>query len=110
MDYVFEKAWADTVQKVSVSFGEKLDYAAILMLIGLQELGQDYQTYKKDQKLELMHIGVCTVLMPFGFYTFIGRDTDGWPHFERQEDLPPLAPPDQETLIRRAIIEYFKDL
>lgn len=110
MDYVFEKAWADTLEKVSKPFGEKLDYAAILMLIGLQELGHDYRAYKKDQKLELMHVGVCSVLMPFGFYDFIGRDEEGWPHFERKEDLPPLAPEEQELLIRKAIVEYFKEL
>lgn len=109
MDYIFEKAWNDTLAKVSESFGEKLDYAAILMLIGLQELGKDYQTYKKDQKLELMHIGICTVLMPYGYYEFIGRDEEGWPHFERKDSLPALTPPDQELLIRKALVNYFKD-
>ena len=54
MDYVFEKTWNETVSKISASFGEKLDYAAILFLIGVQELGQDYQKFKKDEKLELM--------------------------------------------------------
>lgn len=92
-----------------MNFGEKLDYAAILMLIGLQELGKDFQTYKKDQKLELMHIGICSVLIPFGYYTFIGRDEEGWPHFERIEDLPPLTPEEQELLIRKAIVQYFDE-
>lgn len=109
MDYIFEKAWNDTLTRVSVNFGEKLDYAAILMLIGLQELGKDFQTYKKDQKLELMHIGICSVLIPFGYYTFIGRDEEGWPHFERIEDLPPLTPEEQELLIRKAIVQYFDE-
>lgn len=109
MDYIFEKAWNETLDKVSASFGEKLDYAAILMLIGLQELGKDYQTYKKDQKIELMHIGICTVLMPYGYYEFVGRDEEGWPHFERKDELPALAPADQELLIKKAIVHYFKD-
>jgi hypothetical protein len=109
VDYVFEKAWQETVTKVSASFGEKLDYAAILMLIGLQELGKDYQKYKKDQKIELMHIGICTVLMPFGYYSFIGRDEEGWPHFERLESLPILTSDEQELLIRKAIVAYFKN-
>ena len=108
MDYVFEKTWNETVSKISASFGEKLDYAAILFLIGVQELGQDYQKFKKDEKLELMHIGICSLLAPYGYYTFIGRDEEGWPHFERNGDLPHLSPAEQELLVKRAIVKYFQ--
>jgi hypothetical protein len=109
MDYIFEKTWSETVEKVSKSFGEKLDYSAIIFLIGLQELGHDYKPLKKDQKLDVMHIAICTLLEPFGYYEYEGRDADGWPHFKRVENLPALAPMEQETLIKRAIIEYFND-
>ena len=107
MDYVFEKVWNETVTRVSASFGEKLDYAAILFLIGVQELGKDYEPYKKDQKVELIHIGICSVLVPYGYYNFIGRDEDGWPQFERTDLLPSLKPEEQELLVKRAIIRYF---
>lgn len=107
MDYVFEKIWNETVTRISASFGEKLDYTAILFLIGVQELGKDFQPYKKDQKVELIHIGICSVLIPFGYYRFIGRDEEGWPHFERTDLLPGLNPVEQELLVRRAIIRYF---
>ena len=42
MDYIFERAWQETLDRVSKQFGEKLEYGALLMLIGLQELGHDY--------------------------------------------------------------------
>lgn len=109
MDYIFERAWQETLDRVSKQFGEKLEYGALLMLIGLQELGQDYTKYKKDQKIDLMHIGICTVLLPFGYYRFMGRDEEGWPHFERVQNLPPLSPDEQELLIKKAIVEYFKE-
>ena len=108
MDYVFEKTWNETVSKISASFGEKLDYAAILFLIGVQELGQDYQKYKKDEKLELMHVGICSLLVPYGYYNFVGRDEQGWPHFERNGDLPNLTPTEQELLVKKAIVNYFQ--
>ncbi len=108
MDYIFEKAWNETVTKISASFGEKLDYTAILFIIGLQELDKDFQTYKKDQKLEIIHIGICTLLEPYGYHTYIGRDPEGWPHFERVTELPPLSPTEQELLIKKAIVNYFK--
>jgi hypothetical protein len=107
MDYEFEKKWKEKLDQLSARFGGPLDYAAILMLIGYQELGQEYRTFKKDQKVELMHIGVCAVLVDYGYYRFEGRDEDGWPHFERIQSLPPLSADEQELLIRKAIVAYF---
>lgn len=109
MDYIFEKTWNETVEKVSNQFGEKLDYTAIIFIIGLQELGKDFQAYKKDQKIEIMHIAICALLEPFGYYEYEGRDADGWPHFKRVESLPSLSPPEQELLIKRAIVNYFDE-
>lgn len=109
MDYIFEKAWNETVSRISKQYGEKLDYAAILFLIGVQELNQDYQKFKKNQKVELIHIGICSVLVPYGYYTFIGRDDDGWPHFERTESLPNLSATEQELLVKKAIVKYFAE-
>ncbi len=109
MDYLFEKAWNETVSRISASFGEKLDYGAILFLIGVQELGKDYEPYKKDQKVELMHVGICSLLVPYGYYEFIGRDDDGWPHFERKAQLPPLSASEQELLVKKAIVNYFAE-
>jgi hypothetical protein len=56
-----------------------------------------------------MHVAVCTLLEPFGYYEYEGRDADAWPHFKRIENLPPLSPPEQELLIKRAIIDYFAE-
>lgn len=109
MDFIFEKRWNEIVQKVSEQFGETLDYTAIIFIIGLQELGQDYKAYKKDQKIEIMHIAICALLEPFGYYEYEGRDADSWPHFKRVDNLPPLNPQEQELLIKRAIINYFEE-
>jgi len=73
----------------------------------VQELSHDYQKFKKNEKLELIHIGICSVLAPYGYYKFIGRDEQGWPHFERTESLPNLSPVEQELLVRKAIVKYF---
>ena len=81
----------------------------ILFLIGVQELGQGKKRFKKDDKLNLLHIAVCRVLEPFGFYRFDGQDPDGWPHFELLEELPPLKTNEQTLLMKYAVIQYFSD-
>lgn len=100
--------WQQLQDKLKERFGNEMDYDAILFLIGLQELGKIHQKFKKDQKLEVMHIAICTLLEPYGFYEYKGRDDEGWPHWELKENLPFLEAKHQNKLITDAIIEYFK--
>ena len=79
--------WQLLQNKFKERFDSEMEHDAILFMIGLQELNKPYQTYKKDQKLEVMHIGVCTVMEPYGFYEYKGRDEDGWPHWELKEQI-----------------------
>lgn len=88
---------------------EKPDLDTMLFLIGVQELGKGMQRFKKDDKVNLMHIAVCRLLEPYGYYRFDGRDQDGWPHFEFLQPLPELKANEQSLLMRKAIIQYFED-
>ncbi len=100
--------WQQLQDKFKERFGSEMDHDAILFMIGLQELDKSYRKYKKDEKLDVMHIGVCTVLQPYGFYEYKGRDNDDWPHWELKEILPFLDGKQQNKLMSDAIIEYFK--
>lgn len=46
--------------------GERPDVDTILFLIGVQELGQGNRKFEKDDKVNLIHIAVCTVLKRLG--------------------------------------------
>ncbi len=81
----------------------------ILFLIGVQELGSGQQKYTKDDKLNILHIAVCRLLEPFGYYKFSHYDEDGFPHFDEVEKLPELKPNEQQILMKKAIIQYFID-
>jgi len=104
-----KKRWEALKVKVSEQFGdgEILDLDAIVYLIGVQELGQGYRKFKKDEKLNLMHIAICRLLEPLGYYEFDYFDTDGWPHYITKEELPFLKPGEQSILMKDAIIQYF---
>ena len=110
MDLAFEKRWRDLVSDLSARFDAgKLDLNAILFLIGVQELGQHAREFKKDEKVALMHIAICVCLLPYGYYKEMGRDADGWPHFERIKELPALGPEEQERLMKEAVLAYFEN-
>jgi len=89
--------------------GETPDLDTILFLIGVQELGKGKKKFKKDDKVNLLHLAVCRVLEPFGYYRFEGLDKDGWPHFELMETLPELKSNEQSLLMKQAVIQYFED-
>lgn len=98
----------DVLKRLSLQFGDDIDIQAILFLIGLQELGQGKLKLSKNEKLDVMHIAICTLLTPYGYYEYKGVDEEGWPHWQVNEKLPPLKPIQQETLMKEAIVEYFK--
>jgi hypothetical protein len=87
----------------------EVDVDGILFLIGVQELGQGHRRFKKDEKINLLHIAICRVLEPFGYYRFEGVDEEGWPHFELLESLPTLKPGEQSRMMKEAIIQYFQE-
>ena len=108
-DEQLKARWVVLVKKLSHQFadGANLDLDAIIYLIGLQELGQLDQKYKKDQKLDLMHIAICKLLAPYGYYEFDYIDEDGWPHYKTLSELPHLKSGEQSVLMKEAVVNYF---
>lgn len=108
-DFQLKERWETLVKQLSDQFsqGEDLDLDAIIYLIGVQELGQVHRKFKKDEKLNLMHIAICRLLEPYGFYEFDYVDTEGWPHYNVKEQLPPLKAGEQSVLMKEAIVNYF---
>ncbi|AKA34852.1 hypothetical protein VC82_1214 [Flagellimonas lutaonensis] len=99
------------VEKLSAQFadGDKLDLDTIIYLVGVQELGQLNRIFKKDEKLYLMHIAICRLLEPYGYYEFEFFDDDGWPHYKVKEQLPPLKAGEQSVLMKEALVNYFME-
>lgn len=108
-DQLLKDRWKLLVEKLSNQFadGDPMDLDAIIYLIGVQELGQIHREFKKDHKLDLMHIAICKLLTPYGFYEFDFVDDEGWPHYKVKEQLPFLKGGEQSVLMKEAIVNYF---
>lgn len=109
VDHKIISEYHSVVKELEVKFGDGLELDTVLLLIGVQELGRGYEEFSKDEKMNLMHIAICTILEPFGYYTYSHQDDDGWPHFDKVENLPPLQPKEQEYLLKQAITQYFRE-
>ena len=108
-DIQLKERWEKVVEILSNQFaeGEQLDLDAIIYLIGVQELGKFKRVFAKDEKVNLMHIAICRLLEPYGYYEFDFVDKDGWPHYKIKEELPPLKAGEQTILMKDAIVNYF---
>ncbi|WP_299158736.1 hypothetical protein [uncultured Eudoraea sp.] len=108
-DSQLKDRWEELIKKLSARFsdGDPMDIDGIIYLIGIQELGQYHREYKKDEKVNLMHIAICRLLEPYGYYEFEFFDEEGWPHYSVKETLPPLKAGEQSVLMKEAIVNYF---
>ena len=108
-DEQLKERWNILVEKLTLQFaeGDTLDLDSIIYLIGVQELGQIHKTFKKDEKVNLMHIAICRLLEPYGYYEFDYFDDDSWPHYKFKEELPTLKAGEQTVLMKEAIVNYF---
>ena len=108
-DDQLKERWEFLVEKLSAQFsdGDPLEIDGIVYLVGVQELGNFHRKFKKDEKVNLMHIAICRLLEPYGYYDFDFFDDDGWPHYTMKDQLPPLKAGEQAVLMKEALVNYF---
>ncbi len=106
MDHEIEIKFQAVIKELEKEFGEGMDVQAILFLIGVNELGIGYKDFSKSEKTDVLHIAVCTILEPYGYYKFSHRDEENWPHFTLEKEIPPINGREQQYLIKEAITDY----
>ena len=104
-----KQEWNILVTRLTLEFDVEPDLQGIIFLIGVQELGQGKRKFSKDEKQDLMHIATCRLLSIYGYYALTGVDDDGWPHWERLQKMPVLTLKEQDLLLKRAVLDYFKE-
>jgi hypothetical protein len=110
MENQLDFEWGKLKEKIRTNFGNKPDLEAILFLIGVRELGTLRDNFTKEEKQDLMHIAVCRVLSEEGYYELAYLDQDGWPHWNAVKEIKHIQLNEQETILKRNIITYFKEM
>ena len=103
-----QSRWWKLEEKLMGRFGKKPDLEAVLFLIGIQEFGQIRNKFSKEQKQDLIHVAVCSLLSQSGYYEIDGYDDDGWPHFRQLKVLPVFNMIEQENFLKDHILLYFE--
>ena len=101
--------WWRLEEKLMERFEKKPDMETILFLIGVQELGDIKEKFTKEQKQDLMHIAVCSLLSASGYYELEAVDADGWPHYKQLKALPVMDLMAQENFMKDHVLLYFDE-
>ena len=108
-DLELERTWAALLTDLAKIIGKRpKDLNSVLFLIGVQELGKGNKVFSKEEKQDLMHIGICKALSYSGYYELEGLDKEGWPHWRLIKKLPHFDLLEQEKLLKMHVIEYFE--
>jgi len=105
----FEERWIQVEFFLRERFAKVPDMESILFLIGVNELDKlPAKKYSKEQKQDLMHVAVCTLLSQLGYYVFAGRDEEGWPHYDELMPVPVQGMVEQERMLKECVVRYFE--
>ena len=63
--------------------------------------------FSKEEKQDILHLAVCKLLTPYGYFKFEKVDEDGWPHWIELKAIKNLSGKQQDLLIKEAILTYF---
>jgi hypothetical protein len=108
-DLDLDRAWSALLGELERLVGKRpKDLNGVLFLIGVQELGRGKQFFSKEEKQDLMHIGICKALSFSGYYELEGVDKEGWPHWKLVKKLPHFDLLEQEKLLKWHVMEYFE--
>lgn len=104
-----ESEWQRLLTWLEEHFGRQAGIESILFLIGIQSRGRGFEPkLSKKRKQTLIMEGTHCVFETLGFYKRVGKDSNGQIVWKRTEiPLPKLSLPDQEKLLRVAILSYF---
>ena len=106
MENLNEK-WKVLLVRLQKEVVEDLDLKGVLFLIGVQELQMGIKEFTKEEKQDILHLAVCKLLTPYGYFKFDKVDEDGWPHWEEKKPIKNFTSKQQDALLKEAILSYF---
>ena len=100
--------WKDLCEHLKLIFGIDVDLNGVLFLIGIRERGLTIQKFSKEEKLNLINLGSCTLYKEMGLIELSGEDEEGWPVFRQKALAPVIAEELKLKTLQDCAIRYFK--
>jgi len=100
--------WQELCDLLGKQFNLDVDLNGVLFLVGVRERGLTLQPFTKEEKLNLINLGSCTLYLEMGLLEKTGTDAEGWPIF-KQKSLAPNIPEERKyKILQECSVKYFK--
>lgn len=99
--------WEKLRRLLKEKFKQEIKLEGLLLLIGVQEIGGAIRKYTKEEKIDLMHVGLCAILELGGYYQKTHIDQEGWPHWQLVAPIQNFDIFSQTNFLRFYILQYF---
>ncbi len=110
MEEVFDRiGWAKLKEEFKTNYGEYPSVISLLFLIGMEHTPIFGAELTKEQKQEVIHVGLCKLLEQEGLYVLAHHDEQGWPHFNATTKASKINIEKQENYIKQLLINYFNE-
>ena len=81
----------------------------MIFVAGLQVVGKHQGSLSPEDKMDVMHCGMCAILETKGYFRMSSRSDDGYPVYEQLKEIN-MEKEARGELLRDAIISYYGDL
>jgi hypothetical protein len=108
MLYMENEGWGRVIAFIEKNWRISPGLNGVLFLIGMKVLGKNIDNYNKEEKQDLMHIAICTILIKDGYYRLKNKDKEGWPHFKPVKTLPDMSVEQQEGFLKEKVVQYLE--
>ncbi len=102
------ESWKELGQILHARFGVEIDLNGALFLIGIRERGLSFQEFSREEKLNLINLGICILYQEMGLVSPSGTGKDGWPLFHQNALAPIILEDLKIKTLQECAIRYFQ--
>ncbi len=100
--------WNELCEALNKLFGIEVDLNGVLFLVGIRERGLVFQPFTKEEKLNLINLGSCTLFQEMGLVNLCGEGNDGWPIFHQNAVATQIPEELKIKTLQDCAIRYFR--
>lgn len=101
-----QQKWIVLEDKLAAQLGHSPSMEDILFWIGLKEAGMPPRNVSEAERINIIQMAECTVLVPARYYQLYWVEDSGWPHYTQLERLPKMTAEEKKDFLQPYIIQY----
>lgn len=98
--------WKMLEDKLAAQLGQSPSMDDVLFWIGLKEAGMPPRKLSEAERINIIQMAECTVLVPARYYQLYWVEDSGWPHYTQLQRLPAMNAADKIEFLQPYIILY----